>query len=260
MIFSYSNRSKTRHGSWETLPDLHVETADTTETDVVVVGAGVSGLTAAVRCAQLGMQVIVVDKRTEDVPHGKYVGVFPPEASPELFAKHWLRACGSRINEDILWMFIRNSAASLDWLLSLTNGEVEAIRCKSIYRSLGTNAYPGDYELCAKGNQYHEKGGKLILEILDRALAEAGGRVLRPVCADLLEKDETGRVAAVLCHDSEGTLHRYQGRKAVILAAGDCGQNEEMLAVLCPTALKAGKNLSLNSGDGKKWRSGPVQS
>ena len=249
MIFSYSNRSKSRGCSWENVPAACPEDLKRIEADVCVIGAGVSGLTAAVRCAQLGMRVAVAEKRSAAVPHGKYVGIVPADTDKKIFAKRWLKACGSRVNEELLWLYMNRSEAALRWLTEL--GGIEAVPPASRYMNPTTGAVPGDFELCPTG-EYSAEGGALLLEVLENTLKKLGGVICRSVCAEQLEKDETGRVVSFVARESDGTLLRFAAKKAVILAAGDCGADEEMLAALSPVSLRAGKNLSLNTGDGQK--------
>ena len=251
MRFSYSNRSKPRGGSWESAPEVLGEPAVTREADVVVIGGGISGLTAAVHCAQLGLSVIVAEKRAESVHRGRYIGIVPKGADKKLFAKRWLRACGSRVNEELLWKYIDRSASALDWLVGLAEGSAEAVPCENIFREKEIGAMPGDHFLRPVGDRYRSEGGALALEILEDALARLGGALCRDVTAMELEKDETGRVVSFF-GTASGMPCRFTGRKAVILAAGDCGRDEEMLERLSPLSLKAGKNGSRNTGDGQK--------
>ena len=111
MIFSYSNRSPARGGSWETAPAPCGAAARTLEADVAVIGAGISGLAAAVRCAQKGLSVVVAEKSAADEPHGEYIGVVPAGTDRMRFAGEWLKASGSRVNEDLLRLYIDRSAA-----------------------------------------------------------------------------------------------------------------------------------------------------
>jgi len=249
MIFSYSNRSKSRGCSWENAPAVCPDGLRKIEADVCIIGAGISGLAAAVRCAQLGMSVAVADKRDAFVPHGKYLGIVPAGTDKKIFAKRWLKACGSRVNEELLWLYMNKSEAALSWLLEL--GGIEAVPVASRYMNPTTGAFPGDYELRPTG-EYTAEGGALLAEVLENALKRLGGVIYRPVTAEQLEKDADGRVVSFVAHEADGTQVRFAAKKAVILAAGDCGADEEMVSALSPVSLKAGKNNSLNSGDGQK--------
>ena len=75
MKYSYSKRTPPQGWSWErlspdNLPPLPPP-AQVFEADVAIVGGGLAGLTTAVRCAQLGLSVVVAEKRAEPFAGGK---------------------------------------------------------------------------------------------------------------------------------------------------------------------------------------------
>ncbi|MBR3242276.1 MAG: FAD-binding protein [Parasporobacterium sp.] len=252
MKYSYSERSEKRGYSWESARPAPAEPAQTCEADVAVIGAGIAGLTAAVRLRQLGLSVIVAEKRTERIPRGLTIGVVPEGTDKKIFAKRWLRACGSRVNELLLWNYMNRSAEALSWLVDLSEGAAEAIPCNNRYENPDIGSFPGDYFLRPTDGRFSCEGGSLAEEILADAFTRLGGRIFREMTAQILEKDESGCVVSFLAEDVNGTAVRFSGKKAVILAAGDCGEDEEMLAALSPLSLRAGKSFSAGSGDGQK--------
>ena len=254
MKYSYSERSKKRGYSWETAgtAPLDIKIKETFEADVAVCGTGISGLAAAARCLQLGLSVILAEKRTGKLPRGRMIGVVPEGVDKKIFAKRWLRACGSRVNEELLWKYIDRSAKALSWLTALSEGEAEAVPCTNRYENPDTGAFPGDYFFRPKGERFSSEGGTLAEEILEDAVTRMGGTIRREMTALELEKDEKGRVVSFLASDAEGRTVRFAGKKAVILAAGDCGGDEEMLSALSPLSLRAGKSFSAGTGDGQK--------
>ena len=252
MKFSYSERSVKRGYSWENSTPVSATPEKTFEADVAVIGAGIAGLAAAVRCAQLGLSVIVADKGTGSIPCGRLIGVVPEGTDKKIFAKRWLRACGSRVNEELLWKYMDKSADALSWLVSLSAGEAEAVPYTNIYQNPDIGAFPGDYFFRPTGERYSSEGGQLVEDILGDALTDMGGTIFRRMTAQELEKDENGRVVSFLASDADGKYVRFAGKKAVILAAGDCGADEEMLAALSPLSLRAGTLFSNGTGDGQK--------
>ena len=252
MKYSYSERSVKRGYSWEIPCPAPSAPEKTLEADVAVIGAGIAGLTAAVRLQQLGLSVIIAEKRTERIPRGRTIGVVPEGTDKKIFAKRWLRACGSRVNELLLWNYMNRSAEALSWLVSLSDGAAEAIPCTNRYENPDIGAFHGDYFLKPTSEQYSSEGGSLAEAILEDAFTRMGGTIYRNMTAQMLEKDDTGRVIAFLAADAEGTVTRFTGKKAVILAAGDCGTDEEMLAALSPLSLRAGTSLATGTGDGQK--------
>ena len=252
MRYSYSERSVKRGYSWENTNPVSATPEKTVEADVAVIGAGIAGLAAAVRCAQKGLSVLVVDKRTGTIPRGRLIGVVPEGIDKKIFAKRWLRACGSRVNERLLWKYMDKSAEALSWLVSLSEGEAEAVPYTDVYENPDIGAFPGDYYFKPAGKRYSSEGGQLVQEVLEDAFTRMGGTICRQMTAQELEKDENGRVVSFLAADADGKCIRFVGKKAVILAAGDCGADEEMLSAVSPLSLRAGTSLSTGTGDAQK--------
>ena len=250
MKFAYSFRSPKQGWSWENGPAALPAPAETLEADVAVIGGGISGLAVAARCAELGLSVLVAEKRAAPVAGGGAIGVVPEGTDKKIFAKRWLRATGSRVSEPLLWRYIDRSAAALDWLLSLSGGKAVAVSCENVFLNPDTGAIPGDFRLRREGSE--AESGAIAVDILRAALEAAGGKLCLNTRALQLEKDGSGRVVSFLAEDRDGKILRIVGKKAVVLAAGDCGGDEEMLAACSPVSLKAGKNASPNTGDGQK--------
>lgn len=252
MKYSYSERSAKRGFSWETASPVSAAPLQTFEADVAVIGAGIAGLTVAVRCAQRGLSVVIAEKSTESIARGRLIGVVPEGVDKKIFAKRWLRASGSRVNEELMWEYMDRSSAALSWLVFASEGEAEAIPCTNRYENPDIGAFPGDYYFRPTGVKYSSEGGALAEEVLKDAFAKLGGTIYWEMTAQTLEKDKSGRVVSFLAADAEGKQFRFTGKKAVILAAGDCGADEEMLAVLSPLSLRAGTCLSKGTGDGQR--------
>ncbi|MDT9151042.1 FAD-binding protein, partial [Escherichia coli] len=67
--------------------------------------------------------------------------------------------------------------------------------------------------------------------------------------------EKTGdRVTAVIVQGADGAYRRYRAKRGVILATGDIGGNEEMMAAYAPVALKPTHNAyapkGYNNGSG----------
>ena len=262
MKYSYSERSEKRGFSWENGTPVSAAPEQTFEADVVVIGAGIAGLTTAVRCLQKGFSVIIAEKQTGNIPRGNLIGVVPEGVDKKIFAKRWLRASGSRVSEELMWSYIDKSSAALSWLVFASEGEAEALPCTNRYENPDIGAFPGDYYLRPTGGNYSSEGGALAVEILKDAFARLGGKIFTEMTAQLLEKDAGGRVVSFLAADAEGKQVRFVGKKAVVLAAGDCGGDEEMLSALSPLSLRAGTSLSTGTGDGQKmayWAGAELQ-
>jgi fumarate reductase flavoprotein subunit len=258
-------RSKTRY-AWETPPAPIPEgqIVETLEADVVIIGAGIAGLAAGTRCGELGMRVIVVDKYNGLVAHGAHIACLDSPVMRKLgvkidkeeFARRWMHTSGSRVNEDLLWLYINKGEEAVQWLLDLAKGECELHLYGGQYKGPEFTEYAATHYFEKKeGSHYKWFGAFLFCEILQETILASGNQIIRKTRAEQLEKTD-GRVTAFIAKGEDGQYRRYKGNKAVILATGDIGGDPEMLAKYCPLGLRPKKNgyfpAGINSGDGHK--------
>ena len=264
----YSNRSPKRGWSWETPPDPIPEEhiAETIERDVVVVGGGISGLAASTRLAQKGLRVVTLDKCDAAGAHGWQIAALDSPVMRQYgksidkneFVRRWLDLSGEQPNEDMLRLFVDNSPKVIEWILSVLDEDVEKQIYSAPFRGPVFGEYQGSHHVLKKENsRYKGKGGGwLLIEAFERQIALHGNDLLRNVKVHYLEKDESGRVTGVIASDKDGVYRRYNGKRAVVLATGDIGGDEEMLRAFCPVALTREIDLfwpaTSNGGDGHK--------
>jgi len=269
----YSNRSPKKGYSWETAP-APIPEADIVETltaDFVVVGGGISGLAAAARCTAKGLSGIVIDKNKNQVALAGQISAINTKAMADLgieidkkqLAADWLKVSGSRVEEELLWIFINRSAEGFEWMLDLADNELD-VTVYVGYKGPMFNEYLGTHHINKKPDSTKYKqfgGGTLACEIMETEFLKNGGQLFRSTAAEQLEKDETGRVVAAIAKGADGKYRRYKGEKAVILATGDASDNKEMLEAFCPIGMRASKTFPRhgNTGDGQKmayWAGG----
>ncbi len=116
----YSNRSPKKGYSWETPPEPIPEDqiAETVTTEVLVIGGGISGLAASARCADKGLKVITIDKNERTLALAGQIAAVNSRIMAEkgitidkkVLAADWLKMSGSRVQEDLLWIFLNRSA------------------------------------------------------------------------------------------------------------------------------------------------------
>lgn len=270
MLNAYSKLSPKKGWSWETEPDPipEREIAETLEADVLIIGGGVSGLAAGARLTQKGYSVIIVDRYKNLLGRAGHVGVLDSSVMRRLgvsidkkqFAKDWMRVTGSRVNEELVWLYINRSGEAFDWLLEQGEGAVDATLYTGYYKGPGFAEYPGTHIVFQKKgcDRYKSSmGGQLVVEILQKTVLDGGNKIFRPVRAEQLVKDETGRITGCLARDeNDGTVRRYLGKKGVIMATGDIEGNPEMMQAFCSTATLASLArywpVGNNTGDGHK--------
>ncbi|QSX09432.1 FAD-binding protein [Alkalibacter rhizosphaerae] len=252
--------------SWETIPAPipEEEIVETLEADVAIVGGGIAGLGTGARCTEQGLSVIVVEKYKGLVARGAHIASLDSRVmrehgitiDKEQFARDWMRICGSRVNEDLLWLYINKSEEAFEWLLDLAEGEVIPLLFGGNYKGPDFTEYAGTHFIVRTENsRYKYNGAMLMCEILQDKILAGGNQIVRNTRVEQLEK-EGDRVVAFIAKGEDGKYRRYRGNKAVVLATGDIGGNPEMLEAFSPLGLKPKRNgyypPGLNTGDGHK--------
>ena len=169
----YSYRSPKRGYSWETPPEPVPESqiVETMEADVLVIGGGISGLAAAARCTYKGLSCIVIDKNDRLVALAGQIAAINTKVMAEKgividkkqLAADWLKVSGSRVQEDLLWIFINRSAEGFEWLLELAEGCLE-VGIYVGYRGPMFNEYPCTHHIFKKKDcdKYTNFGGGML--------------------------------------------------------------------------------------------------
>ena len=194
------------------------------DADVVVVGAGSAGLSAALTAAQGGAKVIVLEKMP--MPGGyslmaegmfaaesiiqerDYIGVTKDQAfRNHMNAAHWYP------NGRLVRAFIDKSADTIDWLMGMGIQFVKV-----------TTMWPGG------PRTWHlmDGGGKKLIETLAGNSLEKGVQLILATPAQELILDDKKRVSAVIGRDKEGNEVRVNTRAAII-AGGGYANNSEMV-------------------------------
>lgn len=270
---------KDEWGEWarEPAPISAHELTRTIETDVAIAGAGFAGVTCALRAAQSGANVVVLEKSSNWSGRGGNIGIINSsylksrgyENDPEAVAREWIKLCGNRCNEELLWVYLKNGGRAMDWLIDMVTspeyGAVPALQgCMykgETYREVvashrflnGPMARKGNFQ-CAADAVYtmHNEAVKL------------GVRFLFNTPAVRLTK-ENGRVTGVIAKDGDGYL-LVKAQRGVVLATGDIGGNDEMCEDLAPIANRCAAKVYWpkdgNLGDGHRmglWAGGSFE-
>ena len=272
--------------AWAKEPDKipEADIAETVETEVLVVGGGIAGMAAGARCTDLGLRCIVIEKYHGIVGRGAHIACLDSPVMRKLgvkidkqqFARDWMRICGSRVNEELLWLYLNNCSEAVQWLVDLGGDAVELRLFGGRYKGPDFTEYDGTHYLVQhkESNKYKSRAGShLMCEILqNRCLEGAGNQIIRKTKAQYLEKDATGRVVSCIALCEDGKYRRFKGTKGVVLATGDIGSNPDMVKTFCPIGLVPKRNgyapvdpetkIGLNTGDGHRmayWMGGQFE-
>ncbi len=196
--------------------------------DVVIVGAGGSGLAAAARCVELGLSVMVLEKQPQPGgTTGIAVGSFTAnrtefqrrakindslEDHAEDAGKFARPEIESLNNVELRRFFLSHAAATLDWL-----------------SDLGLAFHGPSPEPPNRVPRMHNvvPNAKAYIALLQSKTIRGGGKILCNASVEKLIHDDD-RVSGVLACVS-GVRQTYSARLGVVLAAGDYANSAEII-------------------------------
>ena len=226
------------------------------ETDIVVVGGGIAGLTAANRAAQLGLKALVLEKGGEEkyLCNTRYTG-------------GTLHVCMSDImsGEDALLEKIETVCADIarpDLARAVAQDAERAVRwlqgegCKFLKASASPHhrwvlAPPGRTR---PGLDWEGRAGDVLLRRLGGNLEERGGRLQRGARATRLLLED-GRCVGVVA-DIAGKEIEYRANAVVIADGGFQSSPEHLAKYITPDPSKLfQRNAESGTGDGLRLAS-----
>ncbi|HEY9332535.1 MAG TPA: FAD-dependent oxidoreductase [Streptomyces sp.] len=228
------------------------------ETDVLVVGFGCAGASAAFEAAEAGADVLVLERAggpggSSALSGGElYLGGGTPvqracgfeDSADDMFA-YLDAALGPHADQEKLRLYCEGSAAHFQWFVdrgltfepTLWDAPTWMPTTKDGLMWLGENAWPYN-EIARPAPRGHRCatdafGGWLVMEKLVAAAEDAGAAVQADTLATALIVDDGGRVVGVTAR-RHGRDLAFRARKGVVLTTGGFADNEEMLADHAP--------------------------
>ncbi len=260
--------------SWEVKPEAITDFEDTVDAEVVVIGAGLSGMATACSAAQQGLSVVVVEKAASIGPSRTFGGVssrIMDEAGIKVDRStaqaHWHNICASRDDEDLVNRFFDISGEAMNWMIDICEKHGGTV-AQLPFNAENSKLY-FEYRtqhICTGGEGAEEGASSSNIMLYDEC-QELGVRFAfeSPAVQLIQESDKT--VTGCVCETSDGFV-AYRASKAVVLAAGDIGGDLEMVQEYCPIVaplVEHGMTIyesPVNTGDGHKmglWAGGVMQ-
>jgi hypothetical protein len=243
--------------------------------DIVVVGAGASGVVAAITAAEEGSSVAVLQKQDKVVSQGNCgSGLVLDESDPEGLLRyvHQTNSLNNwRSNSELIKAYVMNSGEAVKWVYDrarLTGTTAENPNDKGLFAYLDTSQdftgvwTDGRYNTfdygTAKAHMYApwmgpkpNNVGTFLGYMLEEAETEFGGKLKVYYSTPGVQLIKDGdKVVGVVGKQADGSYVKFTANKAVILATGDYQNNHAMVKRWCPDVQDFDKKQFQKTGDG----------
>ena len=265
--------------SWAVKPEpiADDQIVETIETEVLILGAGNAGCSAACSAVENGAKVLVCEKTAQVNGRGGVVGACNSRLNKELGCEiepvaaqyRWNRTCGNRTNEALVTMWFRNSGPAMDWLLDKADQYGATYGIYAGYA--GNSIIPEEPDAHSFGagtfEMPPETGYFVPTALLYKSSVDQGAEYMFEAPAvQLVQDEETGRVEGAIVETADG-YKKILASKGTILATGDIAGDPEMMNYYCESRMQRLIRsdyfpVGINTGDGHKmgmWAGGVMQ-
>lgn len=254
---------------WEKAPDPITDVAEEKDYDIVIVGAGMAGMSAAEAAARNGAKTVVIERYSQVSWRGMDVGnvgsKVQKEAGVEIDPREAARllhlASQQTANYNLIYTWASRSGKVFDHIQEITESHgrhmIQADGSSGTAK-FGWDKYDYPWKVLQTGANFTDDDGiassENLLYVLEATATELGAELVFDTRAEQLVGNAQSGITGVIVTDPDGRHVQYNASKGVILATGDIGGNEEMLKEFSPISLRADADaytpLGCNTGDG----------
>lgn len=237
-------------------PEAITDVAETFDVDVVVIGAGASGVPAACSAVDHGAKVAVLQKSPRVYGHGiifagwnapsvlEQKGAAPLSEDQIRELKEQYVAEGHYgVQTDLLNAYFAAAPEAMDWHFS---------KLAELGKMMRVAAQDQDDVSCSY--MVFDQVSKAHQAIADAYEQEHGDNIAfyYSTPAMQLVQDDDGAVTGVVAQDRDGRYVQFNSSKGVVIATGGYGANKELVARWLPSCVKFtnGCYPADNTGDG----------
>ncbi len=246
---------------------------ETVSCDVLVVGAGVTGVAAARSAAEAGAKVFVVEKKTAIGIHGFQCATVNNSIAKELIGEvdvaevlcEYQRRSVGRANMQLASLWANHSGEVFDWYIEPIEDDPDEMAnvtlafypvpperaqandmCKTFLGAMDFKEDPDNGTGSITWVHVAEKNQKVAEDL--------GAEFRFSTAVIRLTQDSTGRVDGAYAKGKDGSIVKIEASKGVVLCGGGCAQfgagSEVMHKVYAPQLVK---NYRLVMGSEPSW-------
>ena len=224
--------------------------------EVVVVGAGIAGLSAALSAAEAGAKTILLEKMATVQARGHdnaFIGSRLQEKlgikiDKDEIIRNLMKYGANKPDQRLIRMWAEGSGKTADWLLDMTDAAGLDVFINHYPPPPAFNNATENYPQYPVTHHCHNE--RLIAKcLLDNVLKKGVVTYFRTRAKQLLRKKKD-RVTGVIAQNAAGEYLQFNAAKAVILCTGDYGNNAEMMAKYCPQSSYLASMIPSSTGDG----------
>jgi fumarate reductase flavoprotein subunit len=230
---------------------------ETITSEVIVVGAGLAGLSAALSATEAGAKTILIEKTATYQARGYYnafigsrlqkkLGI---EINNEEVILNMMKYSANKADQRLLRMWAEDGHETADWLLDMTDKagiKVFIAQFPPPDKFNNANEYYPEY---LTGHIFEGGERSLVKCLKDNALQKGVVIHFKTRAKQLLRKGNN-RVTGLIAQNRDGDYIQFNTQKAAILCTGDYGNNSEMMAKYCPQSAYLESLVPTSTGDG----------
>lgn len=235
--------------------------------DVVVVGAGASGIPAALSAAENGAKVAILQKQAIVVSQGNTGSGLDlakcDKAGVEAMVARLMSDSAHRCSPELLREWAYNSGEAVSWVIDRAKkggasvvdqgtGPQHGIRGVTEHKLNFVTSYFGPKPYTAGDG----------MRDLAKTAEKAGVEFFFNTPAEQLIQDKSGKITGVIAKGRDGKYRKFIAKKGVILSAGDYQNNEAMCNFFIPDLKNFERKQMDRTGDGFSmayWAGGVIE-